>query len=135
MDIEKVIAQSEENIRQALADYAAHTSQTDVMDDVSDAFIHRLAKDNAYAKRELRELFSKSPVYDSKLDALVINGTRTHDPDPRRIEELARDILTPAFGFRMPNGYTFSPNEMWSIAYFFSRNYNEYEREIGRAHV
>ena len=81
MDIEKVIAQSEENIRQALRDYAAHTSQTDVLDDVSDKFIQRLAKDNAYAKMELRELFSQSPVYDAKLDALVINGTRTHDPD------------------------------------------------------
>ena len=81
MDIEKVIAQSEENIRQALRDYAAHTSQTEVMDDVSDKFIKRLAKDNAYAKMELRELFSQSPVYDAKLDALVINGTRTHDPD------------------------------------------------------
>ncbi len=63
MDIEKVIAQSEENIRQALRDYAAHTSQTDVLDDVSDKFIQRLAKDNAYAKVELRELFSQSPVY------------------------------------------------------------------------
>ena len=49
VDIEKVIAQSEENIRQALEDYAEHTSQTDVLDDVSEAFIKRLAKDNASA--------------------------------------------------------------------------------------
>lgn len=91
MDIEKVIAQSEENIRQALQDYARHSTETAVMDDASDAFIHRLAKDNAYAKRELRELFSQSPVYDSKLDALVINGTRTHDPDPER-DEYIEDI-------------------------------------------
>lgn len=127
MDIEKVIAQSEENIRQAIRDYAAHTSQTDVMDDVSDKFIHRLAEDNAYAKKELRELFSQSPVYDSKLDALVINGTRTHDPDPGRIEALARDILVCAAGSGtyLPDGSLFDYNKMWSIAYFFSGNYRD----------
>ena len=129
MDIEKVIAQSEENIRQAIRDYAAHTSQTDVLDDVSDKFIHRLAEDNAYAKKELRELFSQSPVYDSKLDALVINGTRTHDPDQTRIERLARDILVGACGTPLPDGSTFSSNQMWSVAYFFSGDYsNEGER-------
>lgn len=129
MDIEKVIAQSEENIRQAIRDYAAHTSQTDVLDDVSDKFIHRLAEDNAYAKKELRELFSQSPVYDSKLDALVINGTRTHDPDPDRIVALARDILVGACGTPLPDGSTFSSNQMWSVAYFFSGDYsNEGER-------
>ena len=129
MDIEKVIAQSEENIRQAIRDYAAHTSQTDVLDDVSDKFIHRLAEDNAYAKKELRELFSQSPVYDSKLDALVINGTRTHDPDPDRIVALARDILVGACGTPLPDGSTFSSNQMRSVAYFFSGDYsNEGER-------
>lgn len=130
MDIEKVIAQSEENIRQAIRDYAAHTSQTDVLDDVSDEFIRRLAKDNACAKKELRELFSQSPVYDSKLDALVINGTRTHDPDPGRIEALARDILVcaAAGGTYLPDGSLFDYNKMWSIAYFFSGNYRD-ERE------
>ncbi len=39
-----------------------HTSETKVLDDVSDTFIMRLAKDNYYAKQELRELFRKSPV-------------------------------------------------------------------------
>ena len=130
MDIEKVIRQSEENIRQAIRDYAAHTSQTDVLDDVSDKFICRLAKDNAYAKQELRELFSQSPVYDSKLDALVINGTRTHDPDPRRIEDLGQLILSQALGSEMPSGGLFGSAELWSIAYFFSGNYsNEAERD------
>ena len=129
MDIEKVIAQSEENIRQALRDYAAHTSQTDVLDDVSDKFIQRLAKDNAYAKMELRELFSQSPVYDAKLDALVINGTRTHDPDQTRIERLAREILLSAVGKTLDNGVVFDNTGLRSIAYFFSGNYsNEGER-------
>ena len=130
MDIEKVIAQSEENIRQALADYAAHTSQTDVLDDVSDKFIHRLAEDNAYAKKELRELFSQSPVYDSKLDALVINGTRTHDPDPDRIIVLARDILQPAYGSTV-NGAYVSADLGWDIGEFFAHPADDGRRAVG----
>ena len=130
MDIEKVIAQSEENIRQAIRDYAAHTSQTDVLDDVSDGFIHRLAKDNAYAKKELRELFSQSPVYDSKLDALVINGTRTHDPGPNRIISLARDILDEAI-CRTVNDCYFGGDAVWDIAGFFAYPEDEAQRRMG----
>lgn len=131
VDIEKVIAQSEENIRLALEDYARHSTETTVMDDVSEAFIKRLAKDNAYAKRELRELFSQSPVYDSELDALVINGTRTHDPDPERIIALGRDILVKAFGIHESlNNLNFTGNMMWDILYFFAgRWYADEERD------
>ncbi len=132
MDIEKVIAQSEENIRQALRDYAAHTSQTDVLDDVSDAFVHRLAKDNAYAKMELRELFSQSPVYDAKLDALVINGTRTHDPDPNRIVSLVQNILAEARG-RTFDGHYFIGDFVWDIAEFFAYPESESARNDGLA--
>lgn len=77
MEVEKLIEQAEKNIRQALDDYAAHTYQTDVLDDIGDEFIERLAEDSTYAKQELRELFSKSPVWHPELDALIINGTRT----------------------------------------------------------
>lgn len=93
MDMEKVIERAERNIRQALEDYGAHTSQTGVLEDVSSSFITRLAKDSSYAKQGLRELFSKSPVWCEDIDALVINGTRTHDPDYGRIRSLAREIL------------------------------------------
>ena len=93
MDDQEKIELAERNIRQAIADYGAHTNQTDVLENVSDYFIERLAKDSYYAKQELRELFRKSPVWDEKLDALVINGTRTHDPDPNRIRDLAERIL------------------------------------------
>ena len=93
MKAEDKIRLAEENIRQALRDYRRHTSQTDVLDDISDAFVMRLAKDNYYAKRGLRELFRKSPVWNEELDALVINGTRTHDPDYSRIKDLAWQIL------------------------------------------
>ncbi len=125
MDIERVIEQSEENIRQALRDYRRHTTETDVIDDVSEAFIKRLAKDNAYAKQELRELFSQSPVYDAKLDALVINGTRTHDPDPSVILDVGRNILRGAIGESFDErGFTFTSDMMWSILYFFAGQYN-----------
>lgn len=93
MEMNEIIKQAEQNIRTALKDYARHTSATSVLNDVSDEFVKRLARDSSVAKQSLRELFSQSPVWDSKLDALVINGTRTHDPDPERIEHLACTIL------------------------------------------
>ena len=94
MEMQDIIRQAEKNIRQAVEDYGAHTYQTDVLNDISDEFIERLARDSSYAKRELRELFSKSPVWHPELDALIINGTRTHDPDYRRVDNLAHRILS-----------------------------------------
>lgn len=93
MDEQELIDLTEENIRQALRDYHRYTDLTDVYDDVSDGFISRLAKDSVRAKRELRELFRKSPVWNEELQALIINGTRTHDPDLYLIRRLARQIL------------------------------------------
>lgn len=86
---EQLIKNAEDNIRRALADYGEHTSQHTVLEDVSDAFIERLARDSVKAKQSLRELFSQSPVWDEDLDALVINGTRTHDPDYEAIYDMA----------------------------------------------
>lgn len=91
-DEEKVVL-LEKNIRQAIKDYAWHTKQDDVMHSMGDCFVTTLAKDSVEAKRELRELFRQSPVWDEELDALVINGTRTHDPDPDVIYALASEIL------------------------------------------
>jgi len=93
MNMQQIIEQREKDIRQALADYGRHTDKIGVLNDVSDSFIEQLAHDSVYAKQGLRELFSKSPVWDEKLDALVINGTRTHDKDYNRIYELAMHIL------------------------------------------
>lgn len=97
MDMQQIIERAERNIRQALEDYSTHTTQREVLDDVSDEFIRNLARDSAYAKQGLRELFSKSPVWDEELDALVINGTRTHDTDRARVRSLAGEILRPVF--------------------------------------
>lgn len=93
MDIQTKIEKNKQNIWKAIEDYRAQTYQTYVLDDVSERFVDRLARDNAYAKRELRNLFRKSPVWDEELDALVVNGTRTHNPDTRRIQTLADEIL------------------------------------------
>lgn len=93
MEMNEIIEQAKANIRQAVEDYRRHTDQTKVLDDVSEKFINRLAVDSSYAKQELREMFSRSPAWDSKLDALVINGTRTHNPDYSRIMSLSRAIF------------------------------------------
>lgn len=96
MEMQQIIAQAEQNIRQTLQDYRRYTTRTEVLDDVSDTFIRNLARDSSLAKQGLRELFSRSPVWDEKLDVLVINGTRTHNPDYGRVRSLATEILYPA---------------------------------------
>lgn len=96
MDMQQTIEKAEQDIRQALTDYRRHTRRTDVLDDISDEFIRDLARDSSYAKQGLRELFSRSPAWDESISALAINGTRTHDPDYSRIQDLADEILRPA---------------------------------------
>ena len=96
MEIQKKIELAKGNIWEALDDYRAHTYAPKVIDSIMDRFVDRLAKDSTCAKAELRNLFRSSPVWDEELDALVINGTRTHNPDLRRIQTLADTILHPA---------------------------------------
>ena len=93
MDMEKIIARAEQNIRTAIADYGRHTTQKTVLEDITDTFIHKLAVDSSYAKQGLRELFSKSPAWHPELDAIVINGTRTRDPDYNRAFDIECRIL------------------------------------------
>jgi len=96
MDMQEKISLVQRQIATAIDDYGAHVSDTAVLEDVSDTFIRRLANDSVHAKEELREMFRKSPVWDETLDALVINGTRTHNPDFDLIYNLGSEILTPA---------------------------------------
>lgn len=95
MDGNKKLEMLEGNIRQALDDYGAHTDN-EVLGDVSDDFIERLAKDSLVAKDDLRTLFRKSPCWNEELDALVINGNRTHDPDWDYVHTLVTRMLHPA---------------------------------------
>ncbi len=98
MTREEKIALNEQNIRTALDDYRRNTRDTEVLDDVSDRFIHRLAADNYDAKAELRELFRKSPVWNEDLDAIVINGNRTHDTDYNLVYHLVWKMLHNGLG-------------------------------------
>ena len=93
MSSNELMAMTVSNIRGAIMDYGAHTSQTVVLNDVSDSFITTLAADSIIAKRDLRELLSRSPIWDERLQSLVINGTRTHDPDYSRVHRLMYQIL------------------------------------------
>ena len=132
MEAKEKIRLAEENIRQALRDYGRHTSRTEILDEVSDAFIMRLAKDNYYAKQELRELFRKSPVWDEELDALVINGTRTHDPDYRRIRELAWQIFEYPIRTADDEGYR---NIRDAIRFFGEPNLGDEDKAIAIAAI
>ena len=90
MSSNELVAMTTENITNALLDYRAHTSLTSVLNDVSDRFIKRLAVDSVLAKHDLRKILRKAPIWNEELQALVINGTRTHDPDFERINRLAQ---------------------------------------------
>ena len=95
MDIQDKIELAKVNLWKAIDDYKAHTYEAYALDAITDKFVDTLAEDNVYAKQELRDLFCKSPVWNEELDALVINGTRTHNPDYDRVYELAEAILAP----------------------------------------
>lgn len=77
LDYTDITKNAEKNIQKALKDYWAHTEGgLDIYDDISASFIERLAHDSTRSKRELRELFSKSPAWNEELDALVMNTPR-----------------------------------------------------------
>lgn len=94
MDDSKLVERMEASVRQAIDDYFRHTAQAEVQQDISDNFIWRLACDSVHAKSELREMLRKSKVWDENLQALVINGTRTHEPDYSLIHRLAHEIFS-----------------------------------------
>ena len=88
----------EQNIRTAVDDYFRHSSSDgsrEIRDDISEHFIERLAVDAARGKRDLRNLLRKSPSWDEHLQAVIINGTRTHDPDYAYVSRLAHEITDP----------------------------------------
>ena len=125
MEMEQIIEQAEQNISQAMDDYGLHTKQTEVLEDITYKFIHTLAVDSSYAKQKLRELFSKSPAWDEKIDAIVINGTRTHNADYIRVRNLAYKILHPVLykgGIREAIEFFADPEQS-----------DEARKEIGRA--
>ena len=83
------------NIWTALEDYFRHADSDDVYENISEQFVERLASDSILSKRALRQLFSKSQGWDENLQAIVINGTKTHNPDYILVHNLANSILRP----------------------------------------
>lgn len=92
----KLKEQLTQNIWATLEDYFRHADSDDVYDNISDSFVERLASDSIKSKRELRQLFCKSQGWDENLQAIVINGTKTHNPDYILVHDLANSILRPA---------------------------------------
>ena len=84
------------NIRTAIDDYFRHADSDHVYENISEEFVNCLAIDSINNKSELRELFSKSNGWNEQLQAIVINGTKTHNPDYFLVHNLANDILRPA---------------------------------------
>ena len=83
------------NIWSAVEDYFRHADSDDVYENISDQFVDRLASDSIKSKRALRELFSKSQGWNENLQAIIINGTKTHNPDYSLVHDLAHSILYP----------------------------------------
>lgn len=82
--------QLERQIKDALSAYARYAKGGDNLNEIknaSDNFVKRLARGAARAKEPLREMMRKSPAWDESLDAWVINGNRTHEPDYKKIEK------------------------------------------------
>ncbi|MBQ3441977.1 MAG: hypothetical protein IJG33_01895, partial [Selenomonadaceae bacterium] len=84
------------NIRTAFDDYFCHADSDDVYENISEEFVERLANDSINSKRALRELFCQSQGWNENLQAIVINGTKTHNPDYTLVHDLAHSILYPA---------------------------------------
>ncbi len=96
--------QSKLNIRQALEDYRRYDERDESeVDNVTEDFIETVAHINMESKKELRELFRKSPCWNEKLDALIINGTHTHDPNPERLYNLTCRLLRDAIKVADPD--------------------------------
>lgn len=91
-----IINQNAAAIETALRDYVAYTYTKQGMfaqGMPSDDFIHRLAVDSAHAKSGLRDMFRKAKGWNEELQAVVVNGTQTHNPNPNRIDELIQKII------------------------------------------
>ena len=84
------------NIWTALEDYFRHADSDDVYENISEEFVDRLANDAINGKQALRELFCRSQGWNENLQAIVINGTKTHNPDYILVHNLANSILRTA---------------------------------------
>ena len=119
--MDKLKEQLSTNIWTALDDYFRHTDLNEIYDNITDAFVDRLAKDAVKSKSSLRELFRKSQGWNEQLQAIVINGTKTHNPDYSLVHSLASSILRPV---RWESDYE-KCNLIERAIYFFSRPHDK----------
>ena len=110
----------------AMDDYERHTDATEVLERIGTNFIQRLAEDSYYAKKELRELFRKSPAWNEELQALVINGNKTRNTNYGIVDILLKKILVRAYQQRKS-----TLSDMLNIANFFSEPKDEELQKIG----
>ena len=119
ISMEEKIAMARENIREAIADYNRHIDENIVIQDYA---AEVLARDSTEAKQELRELFRKSPSWDEELDAIVLNGNRTHEPDPWKVRDGVIKLLVKSERYNTST-HNYEPLK---IADFFAYHKNEY---------
>lgn len=87
------------NVTKGLKDYFAHTSDRDILDDVSFEFKSKVARDNARSKDRLREMFRKHPGWNEELDAVVVKESMIKDPDKTEICNLISEIFDLKYSF------------------------------------
>ena len=95
---ETKVEQLQRQIKEALFAYVSHAEDGNDLEAIatpSDFFLKKLAKDATEAKKSLREMMRKSPAWDEALDAWVINGNRTHEPDFEAIDEWLEELFNP----------------------------------------
>lgn len=107
MDINKKIELTRQNIWKAINDYDRHSYSEHITDKVNKKFVDRLAEDSVKAKQELRQMFRKSSAWNEELDALVINGTSTHDTNYGVVGGIGRRILDPVWNLQMEQALSF----------------------------
>ena len=61
--MKKLVKLAINNLWNGIADYRRYARETAVLDDVSNAFVERLAEDSVNAKANLRDLFSRSDAW------------------------------------------------------------------------
>ena len=116
MTVEDKIELTKINIRSAIRDYWAHTTMGHrIKDAISSSFVDKLAVDAVNAKENLRNLLRKSPQWNEELDAIVINGNSTHEPNYDSIRTLAGEILEPALDKADDN----LVDDLWNSSYCF----------------
>ena len=82
MTRDELIIQTQDSIRNAIHDYSYASASADaILCGYTDDFIAKFASESIKAKSDLRNLFSKSPNWNEKLDAIVLDCCITHEPD------------------------------------------------------